>query len=274
MKKTILTSTIALSLAFTACSGNIEHSSDSIPSDEVVDSIADCAEHIELPPALKVSHDTVDSVEFIIMKMDPYRCHLTMADSVMPSKSDSTVLLCVEAAFTGELLKEFKTINVAGDYVINGKFHKGYKCKANTGFLCALEGSSGCTVIIGPTSECQEWLGKAKDFNGTLFQQILIVHNGKNVYKNTPIKPATQNIYRAACNMNDGGFAVIQSIAKLPLRQFISSLIKLGVKDALYLDMGTGWNYGWYRESPSSPAVELFKVRSTYQTNWLVIKAK
>ena len=271
MRKTILTLAIAVLVSLTACSGNKTQRLDSIPSEEVGDPEV---ENIELPSALNVSHQKVDSVEFIIMKMDPYRCHITMADSVIPSQKDSTILLCVEAAFTGQLLKEFKTTNIAGDYVIDGEYHKGYRCKANTGFLCSLEGSQGCSVKIGPSAECPEWMEDAKKFKGALFQQILIVHSCKNVYRNTPIKPTTKNIYRAACTLTDGGFAVIQSISRLPLNSFINSLISLGVQDALYLDMGKGWNYGWYRESPTSPAVELFRVRSPYQTNWLVIKAK
>lgn len=271
MRKTILTLAIAVMVSLTACSGNKTQSLDSIPSEEVEDPVV---ENIELPPALNLSRQKVDSVGFIIMKADPYRCHVTMADSVIPSQTDSTILLCVEAAFTGQLLKEFKTTNIAGDYIIDGEYHKGYKCIANTGFLCSLEGSQGCTVKIGRSTECKEWMEQAKEFRGSLFQQILIVQNCKNVYRNTPIKPTTKNIYRAACTLTDGGFAVIQSLSRLPLSCFINSLISLGVEDALYLDMGTGWNYGWYRESPSSPAVELFKVRSPYQTNWLVIKAK
>ena len=50
-----------------------------------------------------------------------------MADSVIPDINDSTIAMCVEAAFTGELLKDFKSTNVAGNYVVNGKLKKGFK---------------------------------------------------------------------------------------------------------------------------------------------------
>ena len=45
----------------------------------------------------------------------------------MPEKTDTNVLFCCEAAFTGELLKEFKHSNIAGHHVSGGKFYRGYK---------------------------------------------------------------------------------------------------------------------------------------------------
>lgn len=202
--------------------------------------------------------------------MNPENAYVSMADSVMPSESDSTIALCVEAAFTGELLKNFTTINIAGDYVIDGNFRKGYKCKANTGFLYADRN----VVTISSSDHCAEWIGKAKVNSGTLFQQMLLVQNGKNVYRGRPIKPVSRNIYRAACILNNGEFAVIQSEKQIPLNDFINNLVALGVTDALYLDVGTGWNYGWYRTNSNSTPVKLFNARSPYQTNWLIIRAR
>lgn len=219
---------------------------------------------------LYVSTDTLDSTSFITLKMNPSTAYITMADSIIPAETDSTIALCVEAAFTGELLREFKSSNVAGDYVIDGNFHRGYKCTANTGFLYA----DKSIFTISSLEYCADWIKKAQMNNGCLFQQILLMKNGKNVYKRTPIKPTASNVYRSACIMNDGNFVVIQSKNPLPLTNFIESLIAMGVSDALYLDMGKGWNYGWYRETSDSKAMKLFDHRTPYQTNWLVIKSK
>lgn len=216
------------------------------------------------------SETQVDSVVFIKLQMNPEVAYISMADSVIPSEKDSTIALCVEAAFTGELLKDFKSTNIGGDYVIDGTFHKGYKCKANTGFLYA----DKSVFTISSSEHCLEWIEKAKKNNGVLFQQILIIQNGKDVYCGTPIKPMTRNIYRAACIMNDGNFAVIQPEKATFLKDFINSLIKLGVSDALYLDMGNGWNYGWYRPTKCDDPTILFDYRTPYQTNWLLIKGK
>lgn len=236
-----------------------------------VDMVDSSAENIEQPDTmLFIDNYVIDSIPFIKLQLNPQKAYLSMADSVIPSQTDSMIALCVEAAFTGELLKDFNTTNIGGDYVIDGVFHKGYKCRANTGFLYA----DKSIFTISSTEHCAEWIAKAKKNNGTLFQQILIVKNGKSVYRNTPIKPTTRNIYRAACIMNDGNFAVIQSEVALSLTEFISSLVRTGVSDALYLDMGRGWNFGWYRETNKSQAIRFFDYRTPYQTNWLLIKSK
>lgn len=236
----------------------------------VPDNLSATASSYQADSLLAMFDICVDSIPFIKLQMNPQKAYISMADSVIPSEKDSTIALCVEAAFTGELLKDFKTTNIGGDYVIDGTFHKGYKCKANTGFLYA----DKSVFTISSSEHCPEWIEKAKKNNGVLFQQILIIQNGKNVYRATPIKPMTRNIYRAACILNDGNFAVIQSEKAIPLKDFINSLIKLGVSDALYLDMGTGWNYGWYRPTKCDDPTILFDYRTPYQTNWLLIKGK
>ena len=51
----------------------------------------------------------------------------------MPKASQKDVEFCCEAAFTGELLNEFKHTNIADNHICNGEMKKGYRCKANTG---------------------------------------------------------------------------------------------------------------------------------------------
>ena len=217
-------------------------------------------DHIEDTIVYK-SEVKVDSMLYLILKMNPKCGYVAMADSVIPDINDSTIAMCVEAAFTGELLKDFKSTNVAGNYVVNGKLKKGYKCKVNTGFLGTVNG----VPFIGSVNRLQNWLDGKHDKDYCMFQQVLLVQNGKNVYTGTPIKITSKNIYRAACIMNDGNFAVIQSQSALPLEQFIRSLVNFGVSDALYLDMGTGWNYGWYREARKDSPTRLFDYRRATQ---------
>ena len=51
----------------------------------------------------------------------------------MPKTTQKDVEFCCEAAFTGELLNEFKHSNIADNHICNGEMKKGYRCKANTG---------------------------------------------------------------------------------------------------------------------------------------------
>ncbi len=214
---------------------------------------------------------SVDGKEFIVFKVNPENTVVTMADAVIPKSNDSNIALCVAGAFTSKRLPYFETNNVLGDYVIDGVLHKGSETKANTGFIY----SANDKIVISSSDKVEDCIKDAKQSGGMLLQQMLLLQNGKNVYKGTPINPNTTNYYRAACIMTDGSFAVIQSKIILPLKNFISSLSQLGVSNALYLDMG-GWKYGWYRETKSVSATKLFEVEADtkYQTNWLVIKAK
>ena len=52
----------------------------------------------------------------------------------MPKATQKDVEFCCEAAFTGELLTEFKHMNIADSHICNGEMKRGYRCKANTGF--------------------------------------------------------------------------------------------------------------------------------------------
>ena len=51
----------------------------------------------------------------------------------MPKAAQKDVEFCCEAAFTGELLNEFKHSNIADNHICNGVMKKGYRCKTNTG---------------------------------------------------------------------------------------------------------------------------------------------
>lgn len=51
----------------------------------------------------------------------------------MPKTSQRNVEFCCEAAFTSELLKEFKHRNIADNHICNGEMKKGFRCRANSG---------------------------------------------------------------------------------------------------------------------------------------------
>jgi hypothetical protein len=52
---------------------------------------------------------------------------------------------------------------------------------------------------------------------------------------------------------------------------FILALQNLGVWDALYCDMGSGWNYSWYRSENGQP-VDIIGIPWPFSHNWLVFR--
>ena len=53
-------------------------------------------------------------------------------------------------------------------------------------------------------------------------------------------------------------------------KQVTQLLLDAGMSEALYMDMGPGWNYSWYREFPDSSVTWIHSVSLPSATNWLV----
>ena len=66
----------------------------------------------------------------------------------------------------------------------------------------------------------------------------------------------------------DGKVCVIDGKMPMTFGTFKKLLATYGAKEALYLDMGTGWNHSWYRDE-SGNAVDVFPYSHPYCTNWL-----
>ena len=100
---------------------------------------------------------------------------------------------------------------------------------------------------------------------GMGYCQSLLFHNGKR-FKGC-MKPERTNRYRALCEIG-GKLCIVDCARSLPFGHFMDGLEKLGVKNALYCDMGRGWNYSWYRKDDGK-VKELFTTPGQYTTNWI-----
>ena len=97
------------------------------------------------------------------------------------------------------------------------------------------------------------------------FGQEMMIHNGTRVQ--TIRKDSNKNEFRALCELN-GRLCIIDSKGVSRFGDFIQNLLGIGVTEALYLDMGPGWNYSWYRDS-AGKVHEIHKKRIIYTTNWI-----
>ena len=178
----------------------------------------------------------------------------------MPSQSDKTVIFCAEAAFTGEFLKEFKHSNILGDHVSGGKRYKGTGCKRNTGAFVYYGGKWKFLY-----KNYSKDLDVAAQNGGMGFGQEMMIHEGKRVQ--TIRKDANKNEFRALCELS-GKLCIIDSKGVSSFGDFIQALLNEGVTEAIYLDMGPGWNYSWYRDD-SGVSHEIHNHRIIYTTNWI-----
>ena len=181
----------------------------------------------------------------------------------MPKAAQKDVEFCCEAAFTGELLDEFKHSNIADNHICNGVMQKGYSCKANTGGFVWGKGK-------WKFMRKADYPTEANGYNMG-FCQMLIIKDGSTRPIGAKMKN-NKNIYRALCE-KDGKLCIIESKKKMTYESFVKYLSGYKVTHALYLDMGFGWNYAWYRDKkgkvvvlhPESKMAPSYKFR----TNWI-----
>ena len=181
----------------------------------------------------------------------------------MPEKTDRSVVFMAEAAFTGEYLKEFKHTNIAGDHVSSGVRYKGYKCKRNTGAFVFYQGAWKFLY-----QDYSDELDSAALYGGMGVAQEMMIH--KSVEVQHKRKNGNMNQFRALCE-KDGRVCVIETCGVVTFGAFIHDLLEYGVTEALYLDMGPGWNYAWWRDGNGRthdihPRIHT----SVYCTNWIV----
>ena len=176
----------------------------------------------------------------------------------MPEMSDSRIVMCLAAAFTGKRSDVFSHDNIAGNHVAGGEFHKGYDCAANTGSFIYYDGQ----WRFLPTTHSDS-ITRAADAAGMAFSQILLVYNGRVL----PCEVGGRNRFRALCEA-DGQLCIAESRHLQDIASFQRSLADYGMRHALYLQPGRGWNYSWYRDAAGLTHV-MHPKSHDYGTNWL-----
>ena len=182
-----------------------------------------------------------------------------------PSINDDSILLNVAAAFT----LDTESMDVCGDQVVAGERIAGYDDITATGHALIINNK----VSIKSNDYLEESIKAAVEGKGYLFQQCLIVEDGKGIVERIPkaIRDRKAHIiYRAACVMSDGSFAIVQGDEPMYCGEFIDALVALGAKQALYLDMGT-WAWGWVRENGTTTELSEHVSNTRYPSNWLQV---
>ena len=202
-------------------------------------------------------HDSLTVYYPVFTRMD-------LVTGQMPSKDEKTVIFCCAAAFTGEKLKSFKHSNIAGHHVSAGEYYEGFRCGPNNGVFTWSK-SQGWQFYNYSHKNSVAPLKAVAEKGGMGFCQSLLFHNNKQ-FKGC-FKPNKFNQYRALCEI-DGRLCVVDCAQSLSFGSFMEGLRKLGVKNAIYCDMGYGWNYSWYRKDDGT-VKEIFSPPGRYTTNWI-----
>jgi hypothetical protein len=181
-----------------------------------------------------------------------------------PSTDDQTVYLCIPAAFT-----QLEDDKIDGLYANNGKVGNADRVNGSIGGGLLIEGGK---LSLFDTKADQAldslFIASLAKNKSDFFQQILMVKNGKaEIFRDTKVFQR-----RAIVEFNDGRFGVIEADRPASLAQFAADLVELGVKNALYTDMGA-WDEGWYRYGQAVVKIGRLKSQTARQSNWFIVKS-
>lgn len=184
-----------------------------------------------------------------------------------PSKTDTSLLLCIPAAFTVQLNN-----GIDGLYMHDGKMYNtqaisrrlGGAAHVVNGKIRFFETQRG--AIFTPAV-----IDSLEKTGGGLFQQIMIISDGKAAR----FKDSALFQRRAIVHFANGKTAVAENNKPIRLADFSNDLVELGVTEALYTDMGS-WDEGWYRDPETGKLKIIGQIRTqtARQSNWVVFSTK
>lgn len=177
----------------------------------------------------------------------------------LPSTSNKNVLLTCSAAFTATLKTEFSYNNINGVVINKGKRYNGVMKKY--GMFAFINKKAYFTEY--PSTKL---IRKAVANKGTLFQQLPIIINGKTCKLRQ--KRNARHQYRALCERNNRLF-VAEASYRMQYKDFVQALEKQKVDNAIYLDVGYGWDRAWYRDKNGNVKWIFKSHRSDYPTNYI-----
>ena len=179
-----------------------------------------------------------------------------------PSKSDDSITWCSGAAFQHTVSLGFTQENVEGDHAVDGElFESPYNKKAFAAFTF-YNGNFGFE-FRNPT----EAIRNAAEAGGSGFMQFGLIEDQKLVMN---FDRPRARCYRALAEIN-GHVCIIDSVNMLHFDEFMKELKRLRVTNAVYMDMGAGWNYSWYRDA-ADKVITLFGLPVPWSHNWIVFR--
>lgn len=220
------------------------------------------------PDLLTVSHIETKYGDLICLKPDMNALSMDMVCGEIPSAENDSIILAFAGAFTGKLFDQGHA-NIAGNHVAGGIHYNGYVCTRNTGAFT-------WSAVSGPRFLYQDYasaLKKAASEGGMGFAQEMMIHDGKAVPTTRPLE--NRNVFRALCLDSDNNLALYESQGIVIFGNFIDALLSQGVKEALYTDMGQGWNYCFYRVNADDASPKyLHNQPLPYASNFIILKTR
>ena len=187
-------------------------------------------------------------------------------------KVDNGIVLCCAAAFTADWKSDPDHDRICGDHVSEGKFYQRPRITRNTGAFVTWDGTWRFLYHKDADQKTFRPVFKqAAAHGGAAFTQEMMIHQGEKVRTTRPASNVNQ--FRALAQIGDR-LCIADGAAPMKYGDFIQALLDAGATEAIYMDMGPGWNYSWYREYADSSATWIHSATLSSATNWLVFCQK
>ena len=228
--------------------------------------------HISIPESIDASSMAVEDImpkgkttiynTGTVYVLFPEYSDVELVCQKRPSKSDAAITWCSGAAFQHEVSLDFSQENIEGDHAVEGELYLSeYNKEAYAAFTFA--DSAFSFDFDNPTQAIK----RAADAGGSGFMQFGLIRDKEEVMN---FDRPRARCYRTLAELN-GNLCVIDSVKMLHFDEFMTELHRLGVTNAIYMDMGAGWNYSWYRNAYDK-VVTLFGLPVPWSHNWVVFR--
>lgn len=228
--------------------------------------------HVKIDEAITVSDADTDLIvpleDTAIYKTDtfyiffPEYSQVDLEYGKRPKKSDKSIIWCSGAAFQHDIQLGFNDSNIEGYHASKGVYSDSEYVKDGYGAVVFYDG-----IFKFEFDNPENAIKEAAAHNGSGFMQYRILKDGELI--NDFNMPRVRS-YRVIAELN-GNLCIIDSIEMMHFDDFINKLKELNVTNALYMDMGAGWNYSWYRKSTGSVKT-LFGLKVPWSHNWVVFR--
>lgn len=192
----------------------------------------------------------------------PKYSHVDLEYGKRPKKSDKSITWCSGAAFQHDIQLGFSDENIEGYHASKGVYSDSPYVKDGYGAVAFYD-----DYFKFEFDDPESVIKEAASLGGSGFMQYRIMRDGELV--NDFMMPRVRS-YRVIAELN-GSLCIIDSIEMMHFEDFLVKLKELNVTNALYMDMGAGWNYSWYRRDNGATKT-LFGLKVPWSHNWVVFR--
>ena len=224
-------------------------------------------------PAIIQPSVSVDSSSVGLVFYYPTTDSIALRCFVRPEPAiDPDIVFCCAAAFTLDYEKAADHRRICSAHVSDGTYYPKPRNRRYTGAFITYNGTwSFLYQADANPSAFESYFREAAANKGAGFAQEMMIHGGEQVPTTRSL--SNVNLFRALCE-REGRLCIADATENKSFGAFIQSLLDAGVTEAIYTDMGGGWNYSWYRSFAEGAATFIHPTYQEAATNWIVFYSK